>query len=225
LQAALVAFLSSILTVGCGTVSPAARTNSTSPDSLLIEALQQRPIWSVRGGIGIWTDEQNVTASMRWVEDGSALDVTLSAPLGLGIMRVTETAQGAMLQRGAEKITGSTANNLVQRALNLWVPAPMLQLSFLMRWLSGSANEASYDDTGRLASLRYTDAAGNLWRATVRRYANVDGLSVPALITAKGGPYNVRLILKNWKFGPTNPDVRPALNDSEGRLSIPGRSS
>jgi len=195
------------------------------PDAQRVIELQKRANWSVSGGIGIWTDAENITASMQWQQQSNNLDVTLSAPLGLGIIRVVETAAGAQLQRGATRLNGPDASRLVQRALQLSVPVPLHELSAWMRGLPGTADEVAYDEKGRLAAIRYIDDAGVLWRANVRRYTQAADVSVPALITAKGGPYNVRLVLKRWNFSPIESDVLPSTNDSPKRLVIPDRSS
>jgi len=230
-QNVCVCLIAAVLLSACQTPGPGSVKESNDADDALMNALAAQTDWSVQGSLGIWaektatSEEQNITASMAWSEKQELLDVVLRGPLGVGEMSLTANASAAELRRGNQRVQGRDPSLLVQRALNLAVPVPLSELSHWMRGLPGAADDARYDDQGRLKTLRYTDASGVAWRATVRRYTQSNGLSVPSLISAKGGPYNVRLVLKDWRFDPTNPDDKPATNDSAGRLSIPGRSS
>ena len=216
--------------IGCES-APRAAPGGGSADAALVSALQQRTEWSAQGSLGIWTEEtattnkQNITASLSWSEMNEDLNIVMRGPLGVGEMVLTGSNQGASLRRGNSTVTGRDPSTLVQQALNLAVPVPLDELSSWMRGLPGSATDLAYDTAGRLISLRYQDATGVLWRASIRRYSTVDSLQVPSLITAVGGPYNVRLVLKQWNFVSLNSDAKLPESDSNRRLSIPGRSS
>lgn len=222
--------IASLMLAACETV-PQSVPGGGAPDAALVAELQQRSDWSARGNLGIWsdetanTDEQNITASVVWTESSDELNVVLRGPLGVGEMVLAGSAQGASLRRGNSTVTGPDPSTLVQQALNLAVPVPLAELSSWMRGLPGSATDLTYDESGRLQTLRYVDATGVQWRTRIRRYTTADSLQVPSLITAVGGPYNIRLVLRNWKLVPSNSDSKPSKNDSSGRLSIPGLSS
>jgi len=230
-QLRLAVLIATVLSVGC--VSPDSLTTgrSESADDALVRALQQRTAWSASGALGIWTEpdssvpQQNITASVQWAERGDTLDVTLRGPLGIGEMKLHADSAGASLKRGNSNVAGANPDSLVQQALGLSVPVPFSELSQWMRGLTGQANSVSYDGVGRLQSLRYADGVGVTWQVQILRYAAVDGLQVPEIITAKGGPYNIRLVLKRWRFDPVETDVRPVLGDSAGRLRNTRRSS
>jgi len=225
------ALLCILVSVGCVSAGSNTTGSSSTPDAELVRALQQRTAWSASGALGIWTEpsasvpRQNITASVQWVEREDTLDVTLRGPLGIGAMVLQADATGASLKRGNSNTLGDNPDTLVQQALNLAVPVPFSELSKWMRGLPGQGNAVRYDETGRLQSLSYTDNTGTRWQAQISRYSSVDGLQVPQIITAKGGPYNIRLVLKRWRFDPLNSDAQPAVNDSGGRLAIPNRSS
>jgi len=214
----------------CGAFSvPGAVANQA-----LIDAIEQRTRWSMRASIGISAERtetsaaQSVSASLTWAEQPQKLDIALRGPLGIGGLTLTANPTQSTLRRGRSTFVDRDPSVLVQRALNLAVPVPLNELSFWMRGLPGSGTDLQYDQQGRLQSLRYADSSGVDWQAAVKRYTNADGLSVPGLITAQGGPYNVRLVIKSWRFDSIESDnsgENPAQNDSNGRLSIPGRSS
>jgi len=225
------ALLCVMLTVGCVAAGSNTTGSSENPDLELVRALQQRTAWSASGALGLWTEpsatvsQQNITASVQWAERGDTLGVTLRGPLGIGEMVLQADGAGASLKRGKSTVLGDNPDILVQQALGLAVPVPFSELSKWIRGLPGRANSVKYDGAGRLQSLSYTDNSGTRWQAEISRYSDVDTLQVPQIITAKGGPYNIRLVLKRWQFDPLNSDVKPAMNDSGGRLRIPQRSS
>ncbi len=217
--------------VGCETHLRAVEGGG-SADPALVAALQERTDWSVRGSLGISTDpgssvpRQNINASVFWAQNhNNDLEVVLRGPLGIGEIVLQGSNQGASLRRGNSTATGRDPSLLVQQSLGLAVPVPLDELSSWMRGLPGTATELTYDTMGRLLSLVYTDATDVTWRARILRYTRSDALQVPSLITAEGGPYNVRLVLKEWKLVPADPIDYPVENIPKGRLIIPGRSS
>lgn len=195
-----------------------------------VAAVTNAAPWDVRASLGIWTEQtsttakQNITASMQWFEAQELRNVTLRGPLGVGELLLTEEKNSARLQRGTSVLTGRDGSRLVQQALNLVVPVPLDELSSWIRGLPGAATDVTYDNEGRVQSLRYADEAGVPWQAVVQRYTKAGDVELPTLITAKGGPYNVRLVLRDWQLGKPDSDIKPATNDSKGRLNIPGKS-
>lgn len=227
-----VVIASALWIVGC--VAPGSNTigRSDTADGELVRALQQRTVWSASGALGIWTEpdetrvpRQNITASVQWAESENALDITLRGPLGIGEMILQANASGARLKRGNTEELGSNPDTLVQQALGLSVPVPFSELSLWMRGLPGQANSVTYDGVGRLQSLRYVDGGGVSWRAQINRYTIADSLQVPEIITATGGPYNIRLVLKRWSFDTVETVNSPVTKGSEGRLRIPRPNS
>lgn len=209
--------------VGCAT-----RKHSTGPlvsPEERDEALLALQDFHVQGGLGVWTDEESFSGRIDWLQQSGDLDITLTAPLGFASLRLRRVDGQASLQRGkAAPLLGSSAGSLLQAALGLNLPLPLDQLSYWLRGLPGQATDVHYADSGWLQSLKYRDAEGTRWRVRVLRYTTLETLQLPALITAKGGPYNVRLALANWQK-----DAVPASENGDDkspgpeRLAIPGR--
>jgi len=208
---------------GCAVSKPA----STPPLSIeaRTSALSALTAFRVKGGLGIWTDEQSISSRIDWRQQANDFDVQVTAPLGLSRLRLWRQDGQASLQRGdAAPVRGQSADRLLQSALGLQVPVPVAQLGRWIRGLPGDAEAVRYDDAGRMESLDYIDAAGTRWRARVRKHTQLDALEVPSLITAKGGPYNIRLVLKQWQR-----EEAALASDADtptpapGRLRIPGQ--
>lgn len=210
---------------GCTRVD-SDKTLALTPDAVAIELRESKLAalnnFTVSGGLGIWTTEESISARMTWSQNTKRLDLSLSGPLGLGHLRLSEEDGKATLLRGDNVIAmGPSVDTVLQSGLGLSAPVPMDQLKQWVRGLPGRAHSVVRDDQGKLASLRYVDAQGTRWEARFKRYSILNELLVPALITASGGQYSVRLLLKNWQLASTS--VVPETNESNNRLPIPGR--
>ena len=204
------------------------------------DALASLSGFTVRGGLGIWTDDETISARMAWREAAdNSVSLTLVAPLGLGTVELQRDDRGAILTRGNKVIgQGASADQVLQQGLALERPIPLEQMSQWLRGLPGAGQKIQRDDRGRLKSLQYRDSGGLNWRAQFLKYTDLDGLDVPALIFANGGPYNVRLKLRDWLLASseqisTQESTRESSQDSSQeptnngklpqRLAIPGQ--
>ena len=210
---------------GCQSLPPKADASPAAVAELVESreaALGLLNEFSFSGGLGIWTSEQSIPARIVWRQSVSGLHLSLSGPLGLGDMKLEQSADEAILKRGNEAVAaGASADQVVQQGLGLAAPIPIEQLKQWVRGLPGDAESVVRDERGRLASLRYRDATGTRWEARFKRYTDFNDLAVPSLITASGGSFSVRLVLKNWKTSLDS--VVPESNESNNRLSIPRR--
>lgn len=218
----LLVMVFSLLVLGA-CVTPGGPATSANSDAAHIAAIEALQIFTVRGGIGIWTEKDSISATVNWQQSGEDLRVKLTAPLGITSLELAQTPGKATLTRGdAPPLQGDSGELLLQQALGLSVPVPLDQLSLWIRGLPGSADDVLYDDVGRLQSLAYQDPTGVRWSAQVRKRTTLNELSVPALITASGGPYNLRLVLKNWSEETAEP-AAPA--DGPKRIPIPASTA
>ena len=177
-----------------------------------------------------------MTARLDWREADGRTELELVAPLGLGRLALVEDAGGATLARsGAAPVAGPSAGALLQRELGLAAPIPLGAARDWLRGLPGEgATEVRRDAAGRLETLLWSDASGTRWFARVRRWTEVDGLELPALVTARSGDRRLRIALSDWRPGegaapgeepgraaPDDPGPGPGAGG--GRLGIPGR--
>jgi len=210
---------------GCQTVSEADKTavvDTPGYVQLRESRLRELTNFQVGGGLSIWTETESIPARISWTQSGADLALNLVGPLGLGELDLQDNSGVVTLSRGKTVVTsGTSSDDVIQRGLGLTAPVPVEELKQWIRGLAGSGEEIIRDSNGKLSSLRYLDQSGVLWSVRFKRYETVNGLSLPALITASGGAYAVRLILKNWNFI-TNFSESGA-KELKGRLSIPVR--
>jgi len=220
-----------LLALLAGCASGGATVPPAPPEPGQIAAREQRLAglerYSVGGSFAYRDERQYLGAALDWRRDGDALAVSLRAPLGLGRLEVRQDARGARVVRsGREALTGPSAAPLLRTALGLSAPVPLDQLGDWIRGLPGSAaSGVERDEAGRLRTLVYRDGTGQRWRTTVRRYREVNGLWLPALLTAVSGERRLRLALVDWRVpGPSAEPVpdRAPVESPGRRLSLPG---
>jgi len=214
--------LSALVLVGCQTPRaeplPSLLTDEAKAERLAtLRALNN---FQFGGGLGIWTDTESISARIQWLQSDDNLDLKLTGPLGFGNFRLLDVADRATLLRGKTVVTiGTSSDEVVQRGFRLRAPVPIEELKQWVKGLPGNASQTTTDLEGKLDSLRFIDADQIPWTVRFKRYDSFDGVSLPVLITASGGDYSVRLLLKNWNLD-TNSVVSEA-NQPNKRLSIP----
>ncbi len=197
--------------VSCATpkVSQSPQSPTTSSSSLTH--------FEVSGGLGIWTDDENISARMRWQQRADDFSFDLTAPLGVASLKVDKQDNLTTVTRGNALVAKSSDPGVaLQQALNLSVPVPVSQIAQWLKGQPGDADSSKFNEAGLLQSLRYTDLSGTRWNAVIRQRKLFQDALVPALITATGGPYNVRIVLNQWKsieadsaeLTPSNPSQR-----------------
>jgi len=192
-------------------------------------ALERLNAFRVTGGLGIWTNEESISTRIDWQQSGQDFNILVRLPAGLSTVQVSQQGNVATVkQGGAEPVSGQSAARLLQQALGLSVAVPIEQLSLWMRGLPGiSAESVTYDDQNRLATMNYRDSQATLWRAKILKYTIFDNVSVPATIIATGGPYNIRLVLKEWSKvtldETAKSEATAQTGTGGGRLKVPGR--
>lgn len=157
-------------------------------------ALQAVEKFEVKGQLAVATPSEGYSANLRWQQQGTASDLLLRAPLGVGgahlnfdgeILRVTNS-QGAQLE-------GATAQAEVVRVLGFAPP-----LSSLRYWLLGTPDPASVatetlDGDQRLAQLQQGD-----WQVDYDEYQQAAGLWLPRRVALHRGEIKVKLQLSHW---------------------------
>lgn len=165
-------------------------------------AVQAYADWQLAGRLNVRQQQQSDTVSIRWQQQGKSFDITLSS---------------TMLGLGTTRVSGGTAEVLVEKAGEAPVTLPDLQaltrdyLAFdfpatnLLYWVRGLPAPdlpatTAFDDSDLLASLTQQDGTGRSWQLTFDRYVAVDGLVMPGRIRLNSEDVQLTFLVSEWQL-------------------------
>lgn len=147
------------------------------------------------GRLAVSDGKDGGSAGFLWSQRGDAYEFELRQPVSQRTWRLTGDARGAVLEGGDDgPRRGESAEMLLSEMLGWQVP-----FGALGDWVRGLPG-----DSAVVASTR--DARGRLelieqagWRVEFRAWLD-DGVW-PTRLTARRGPYSVRLSIQDWAVG------------------------
>lgn len=170
--------------------------------------LQALDAWRAEGRLVVRSGNEGGQVAFTWTErpDGT-FGMRMAGPWGQGMARLTG-GDGRAALRGADgaRYVAADAAELLAGVYGWDVP-----VAGLRRWLVGlPAAGADYtlDRFGRVTALDWQD-----WRVLYRRYRQVDGTDLPAVLTATRAPdgTEIRVAIDRWRLGAGGDgDARPA---------------
>lgn len=169
--------------------------------------LQALDAWRAEGRLVVRSGNEGGQVGFTWIErpDGS-FGMRMAGPWGQGAAHLAGGGGRATL-RGADgaRYVAADASELLADVYGWDVP-----VAGLRRWLVGlpaSGADYSLDRFGRVATFDWQD-----WRVAYRRYRQVDGTDLPAMLTAtraRDGT-EIRVAIDRWRLGAGGGDTRPA---------------
>lgn len=163
-----------------------------------LEALAGLEDWRLDGRIGVVTPDDGFTATMRWEQDGSAVDLRLHGPFGAGGVHFNGNDEWLVV-RDSE---GGTFRTEQPQAELSWRLGWTLPLSSFRYWMAGrpdprGEHEFELDSQGRITRLEQFG-----WTIVYRRYASAGSVDVPTRVTADNGEVTIKFGVRDWTFDP-----------------------
>jgi outer membrane lipoprotein LolB len=176
---------------GCTTLMPV-----TSPSPPLVQAFI--PSFEINGRLSVRHDNEGFSGNLRWRHVFGEDEFVVLSPLGQGVARVTQNAQGASLQTAdGQMLYAEDAESLTQQALGFRLP-----LAGLPYWVQGQAASDA-------ARLRHNDdgTVGGLseqgWEIEYLSYQSVQNTTLPSKLSMQNTEQNtglkLRLIIDDWQ--------------------------
>ena len=177
----------------CHTLAPVAN----APWSERRAALQSVERYSFNGQLAAATASDGFSAALRWQQQGSASDVLLRAPLGVGGAHLSyDGAQLHVTAGDGTQLEGDAAHAELVRLLGFEPP-----LASLRFWLLGvpdpQQGEAveTLDDTKRLARLQQGD-----WQIDYGEYMRAAERWLPRRVAIQRGALRLKLRVSSWQL-------------------------
>lgn len=179
-----------ILASGCRTVPVAAPVDW--PAEKL--ARQQLSSWEMQGRAAVATANEGWSAGIRWMQSGSASELSLSGALGVGGVRVKSDGESFAIDTSkGEHIDSPEAEAALERTIGVELPVRNLRF-----WLLGvpAPELPATEVQGKDGQLERLEQDG--WVVTYDRYAERAGRRLPGRVQLDRPPVRVRVIVQRW---------------------------
>jgi outer membrane lipoprotein LolB len=201
---------------GCATVAPPAPPSAPSESSQRAWELRQAQLlplnsWDLRGRVALRSAHDGGQASLHWVRAADQQVIDLRGPLGRGLVRLSQDAQGAtLLDDNQRTYTAGNAEALLFETTGWHIPLDGLPYWVRGVPIPGAPLRLQLDDYGRLAVLWQSG-----WEVRFLAYTRVGVHDLPSRLTlllaqgeteaapsahAEAGSYPVeaRLVIEQW---------------------------
>tara|TARA_B100000519_G_scaffold37586_2_gene27438 strand:- start:5397 stop:5999 length:603 start_codon:yes stop_codon:yes gene_type:complete len=166
----LILFLSA-----CATRPQAPQGQINLPAQLIkLDAIKK---WNINGKLALREPEKSVSANLRWQVSDPLFTFRLSNFLGVTLVDMEQTADGARLEADDEVYTDPSATALLYQTTGWDIP-----LDQLLSWVKGvprAGDEYTLNDNGLLKQLMpgCLQCAG--WQVDYAQYGQVDEVFLP----------------------------------------------
>ncbi|WP_323815909.1 lipoprotein insertase outer membrane protein LolB [Cellvibrio sp. NN19] len=195
----LLPILALLLISGC-----AHRGTFTPPQDVLEHQRQVQAInnWQLNGKLGIRTQNDSGSASVKWVQNTANYQINLSGPLGQKSMIITGTPDKVRLEQTGEAAQeAKTAEALIKKTAG-WT-LPVAQLAYWVRGVPAPKLRITHlqqNDSGMIDQL--TQGDWNIYYSNYRDHDfNGATLPLPGKITAEYQDVRLILVIRSWQLG------------------------
>lgn len=152
--------------------------------------------WRLVGRIGVVTEDDGGSATLRWRQMPQEYEIDVLGPFGKGLVRLYGNDTAAVLETSeGEALYAGSAETLFERGLGWRIPVAPLR-----RWvlgLSDTRDAFELDPQGRLATLTH-----DRWQVDFLAYRMVDGYDLPRKLTMRTDGLNIKLVVQEWQLQP-----------------------
>jgi outer membrane lipoprotein LolB len=165
-----------------------------------LKAVEQIQSWDLRARFAVRSDEQGGQATLSWQRAPGRQSIQLNGPLGRGVVRIVQDAQGARLTDAERREFSAASAEELLRLYTGW-QLPVANLDWWARGLPvpGSGARRELDEQGRLRVLRQQG-----WEISYSDYVQVESVGLPSRFTLARAAtefapeLEVRFVIERW---------------------------
>ncbi len=154
--------------------------------------------WRLAGKLAVQRDDEGVSATLEWREQGDRFDLRLVAPLNGGTFQLSGApGRVALATPEGEVFVAASAGDLVEQHLGWRLPVEGARW-----WVRGipapgsAATQEVFDAQGR-----WTDFAQDGWRISILDYLEDQQPHLPRKLFLARDTLKVRVVVKRWELG------------------------
>ncbi|HBE91162.1 MAG TPA: outer membrane lipoprotein LolB [Gammaproteobacteria bacterium] len=157
--------------------------------------------WHLKGRLGLRSKQESGAVTLIWNETPDHRQLRLLGPVGHGLVKLEETADGAVLQDSRNtRWQGATSQALIEQATGWNIPVQSLRWWVLGIVEPGRETDYQLDDQSRLASLKQDG-----WQVSFSQYRYFGGYELPGSIVFQNSTEHPehslrgKFLLKKWE--------------------------
>ncbi|HYA21504.1 MAG TPA: lipoprotein insertase outer membrane protein LolB [Burkholderiales bacterium] len=178
--------------------APVTKPVSTPQSRIQSLELAQSNGFQLSGRVAVKYDEKNFSGGVRWAHNGGDDEIWILAPLGTGVARIVQDANGiSLITSKQETYRAHDAESLTREVLGWSLP-----LSGLQYWVLGIAAPQSVAYAQRDSQQRLAHLNQDSWEIAYLRYKPEQESGMPARITLSRGDLQISLIIDDWIIPP-----------------------
>lgn len=161
------------------------------------ETLGARTSWAFNGRLAISDGKDGGSGSLSWSQDGEKTMMSFRGALGKGAWQLQSDSGGARLELANGEVSfASSVRELVLEHVGWKVPVDALAW-----WIKGLAQPGDWDartldEDGQLVDLHQFG-----WEVKFANYSGPPEASLPRKMSARRGPYLVKMVIREWTLG------------------------
>jgi len=162
------------------------------PQSQELQANARLWNWQAQGRLAIKDGEERHSANLDWQQQGFSYQLMIFGHMGQGTARLDgQPFRVTLATSDGQTLEASSPEELIRQGLGWEFP-----LSNLIYWVRGlpAPGQHLLVDSRNLIQ-------GN-WEIEWRRFSQVDGYSLPSLLIARHGDFELRLAINSWQLHP-----------------------
>ncbi len=190
-----------LLLGGCETlpeeVAPAVVDDRQAAFEARQKALGTLVDWNAVGKLGLKTEQDSWSATVRWTQAGGAYEIHLSGPLGQSAMRMKGDEQKVTLRTSEPRTyTARDAEALMEKTIGWRLP-----VSGLRYWLMGTVEPGKpyqrliLDEGGRPLALEQSG-----WSVRYDGYTLSKTMAMPVRVALNNKDIRARVIIRRWRL-------------------------
>jgi len=185
--------LMSLFLTGCVATKPASRITA-SPQPAAQVTLEELPIFTIRGKLGVKHNNEGANANLDWEQNHDSYNVKLTGPLGQGRLEIGGNAsQATITDQKGHVIKVASIEDYLHKKLGWYLP--VRSWSYWVKGLPSPSEKftATYHENGKLKTLSQFE-----WNIEYVDYmATTRGYLPRKLILQRPGT-QLRVIIKEW---------------------------
>jgi outer membrane lipoprotein LolB len=157
--------------------------------------------WTAEGKIALRSPDQSESASMRWLQEGTASRLYLSGPLGVAATSFYSDGRFLVIRQGEDVTTWNLESETAILEQKTGWDLPLLALPYWIKGVPAPGLAVQESEQGPDPALLHVLRQDG-WEIQYEDYARYGQLTLPTRLRLQHKDTSLRLVIRNWQVAP-----------------------